>query len=222
MKQYLLGLVLIITVSTGFTLIDAKDIQEPTILEKIANASGFENWKNVTELKFTFNVERDTAHSERTWIWKPRNNDITSITDKGTLEYNWASMDSTAYKTNGGFINDKYWMLAPYQLMWDRDSFKYEHKTTATAPISKKKMQKLTIVYGNKGGYTPGDAYDFYFGDDYMVREWVFRRGNQAEPSVVTTWEDYEDVGGLKIAKTHKNAEGNFNLHFTNVKVKTN
>ena len=48
-------------------------------------------------------------------------------------------------------------------------------------------MQKLTIVYGDEGGYTPGDAYDFYFGDDHIIKEWVFRKGNATEPSTMTT-----------------------------------
>ena len=43
-------------------------------------------------------------------------------------------------------------------------------------PLVGENMQKLTIVYANEGGYTPGDAYDFYFGDDFVIREWVFRK----------------------------------------------
>ncbi|WP_368662417.1 hypothetical protein [Zobellia laminariae] len=67
-----------------------------------------------------------------------------------------------------------------------------------------------------------GDAYDFYFGDDYLIKEWVFRKGNQVEPSMSTTWEDYTDVGGLKVAKIHQNEDGSFKLYFTNLEVKTN
>lgn len=195
--------------------------QDSSILQKVANAHGLQNWKNVEKIEFTFNVDRDTTHFERTWIWRPKTNDITSITPEQTLEYNWADMDSTAYKTNGDFINDKYWLLAPFQLVWDGANITHEHDANSEAPIAKKTMQKLTIVYGNEGGYTPGDAYDFYFGDDYLIKEWVFRKGNQPEPSMITTFEDYEDVNGLKIAKMHKMAEGNFKLFFTDVEVHT-
>ena len=188
-------------------------------MEKVAYAHGFENWKNVDELAFTFNVDRDTSHFERTWIWKPKTNMVTSITTTDTLMYNRKDMDSVANKTNGSFINDKYWLMAPFNLVWDKDNITSEHSMEAEAPISKTPMQKLTIVYGNEGGYTPGDAYDFYFGDDYMVKEWVFRRGNQEEPSMSTTWQDYVDKNGLKIATMHQNAEGNFKLHFTNIDV---
>lgn len=50
--------------------------QDTSILEKVANAHGLQNWKNVEEIKFTFNVDRDTTHFERTWIWKPKTSDI--------------------------------------------------------------------------------------------------------------------------------------------------
>jgi len=81
-------------------------------------------------------------------------------------------------------------------------------------------MQKITIVYGSEGGATPGDAYDFYFEDDFILKEWIFRKGNQTEPSMITTWEDYAGIEGLKIAKAHKKEGENFNLYFTGIEVK--
>tara|TARA_R110002051_G_scaffold12090_4_gene42983 strand:- start:1627 stop:2307 length:681 start_codon:yes stop_codon:yes gene_type:complete len=197
------------------------EVAELTILEKVANAHGFEKWNNLKELEFTFNVDRDTTHYDRTWIWNTKTNDVTAMSATDTLSYNRKSVDSLSMKTDGGFINDKYWLLAPYNLIWDKDNFTFEHTTEADAPISNTKMQKLTIVYGNEGGYTPGDAYDFYFGDDYVIKEWVFRKGNAPEPSTMTTWEDYMDADGLKIARMHQNKERNFKLYFTNIKVVT-
>lgn len=196
--------------------------KELTILEKVAYAHGYDNWKTVEKIKFTFNVDRDTSHFERTWIWMPKINEVTSIVGKDTLTYNRKKMDSIAHKNHSGFINDKYWFLAPYNLIWDEENITYDHQKNASAPISKKPMQKLTIVYGSEGGYTPGDAYDFYFEDDYLIKEWVFRRADQAEPSMTNTWEDYMDKDGLKIAKMHQNEDGSFKLHFTGIKIKTN
>lgn len=207
-------------ISTSSFIVTKTIVQEEDILKRIANANGFENWKNVEEIKFTFNVDRDSTHFERQWTWKPKTNDITATSDKGTISYNWSAMDSVAYKTNGGFINDKFWLLVPYQLVWDADNITTTHSPQAEAPISKKQMQKLTIVYGNEGGYTPGDAYDFYFGEDLIIQEWVFRKSNQVEPSMTTTFEDYKMINGLNIATMHKMAEGNFKLYFTGVEVK--
>lgn len=192
---------------------------ELSVLEEIANAHGFENWKNVNEIRFTFNVDRDTLHFERSWIWDTKNQKVTHISEGDSTTYFRKAVDSTLARIDAGFINDKYWLLAPYNLVWDQNSFSYELQQEATAPISQKSMNKLTIVYGNEGGYTPGDAYDFYFEDDQVIREWVFRRGNQAEPSTQSTWEDYENIGGLMISKMHRGETAGSSLYFTGLQV---
>lgn len=193
--------------------------KELSILEKIANANGFENWRTVNSIKFTFNVDRDSSHFERTWLWNTKSNDVTMMTRQDTILYNRKSVDSTMATTDGGFVNDKFWLLAPYQLVWDQKNFTYEHMENVEAPISKTNMHKITTVYANEGGYTPGDAYDYYFGDDYIIKEWAFRKGNQNEPNMVTTWEDYKILDGLNIAMMHKRPDSNFSLYFSGVEV---
>ncbi|MBW1297118.1 hypothetical protein [Aquimarina litoralis] len=190
-----------------------------TTAEAIAKANGFDNWKKVKQIKFTFNVDRDSSHYERTWSWKPKKSEITLTTAKDTISYNRAAIDSTSIRADQGFINDKYWLLAPFNLVWDQNNFTSTHNVKAIAPISSKEMQKFTIVYNNEGGYTPGDAYDFYFEGDFKIKEWVFREKNKPEPSLITSWEDYENFKGILIAKTHRKNEGNWKLHFTDIEV---
>lgn len=193
--------------------------EEKSVMVKIAEAHGFQNWKKVNNIHFTFNVDRDTAHFERSWIWDIRNNTVTGILGADTLSYKRTEVDSTTVQLDAGFINDKYWLLAPFNLIWDDGNYTFEHSEEALAPISTKPMQKLTIVYSNEGGYTPGDAYDFFFEDDYIIKEWVFRKGNQDDPSTITTWEAYDEYGGLLLSREHKKSDGSFTLSFTNIKV---
>ncbi|MEE1962439.1 hypothetical protein V1387_07065 [Allomuricauda taeanensis] len=192
---------------------------EKTVPELVADAHGFQNWKSVKEITFTFNVDRDSMHFERSWAWRPKLNEVTAISGPDTLVYNKGSMDSIAYKTNSGFINDRYWLLAPFNLMWDAKNYTYEHTPEATAPISGEQMQKLTIVYKNEGGYTPGDAYDLYFKDDHIIREWAYRKSNQEEPNLVSTWEDYVTIEGLELAQQHNRPEGGTKLYFSGLSV---
>ena len=198
---------------------DEKLAVEPSILEKVANAHGYDKWSKVHTLKFTFNFDRDTVHFERSWIWDVRNQEVSQIMAGDTTKYRRQSVDSTTAKVDAGFINDKYWLLAPFNLIWDKNSINYDHQLEATAPISQKPMQKLTIVYASEGGYTPGDAYDFFFEDDYLIKEWVFRKSNQPEPSTTTTWEGYELIGGLYISKMHKRASDDGSISFSNISV---
>ena len=194
---------------------------EKTVPERIAEAHGFEHWKDVERITFTFNVDRDSMHFERSWDWEPKTNMVTDISGADTLRYDRNAMDSIALKTNGGFINDRYWLMAPFNLMWDANNYTFEHTAEATAPISQEPMQKLTIVYANEGGYTPGDAYDFYFKDDYVIREWAYRKSNQEEPNLVSTWEDYVEMEGLQLAQQHNRPEGGTSLYFTGLSVST-
>ncbi|WP_062053090.1 hypothetical protein [Aquimarina longa] len=202
-------------------LVDNNKKKIRTTAEAIAHANGFQYWKKVTEIKFTFNIDKDTTHFEQSWSWKPKNDVVTLISEKDTITYNRTTIDSISIKTDQEFINDKFWLLAPFNLVWDASNFTSEHQVNAIAPISKTKMQKLTVVYKNKGGYTPGDAYDFYFEGDFIIKEWVYRKKNQLKPSISTTWEDYQDFSGIKIAKTHKVNQGNRTLYFTGIEIIT-
>lgn len=197
----------------------SEEVKELSILEKIANAHGFENWKNVSEVKFTFQVDRDTIKGNgRSWTWLPKKDKIKMKTGETTVDYTRSKMDSTHVNADRGFINDKYWLLVPFQLVWD-SSAEISEPIFTYAPISKTQLNMLTITYPNEGGYTPGDAYDIYYDNDFIIREWVFRKGNSKEPSLTTTFENYKDYNGIKIATDHKKADGNWNLNFTDVSI---
>ncbi|KJD33528.1 hypothetical protein PK35_06695 [Tamlana nanhaiensis] len=194
---------------------EAQKLEAPTkttIAEKIAEAHGFNNWKNVNEISFTFAEKRH-------WLWNTKTNEVTLFTEKDTISYNRKQVDSLSAKTDAAFVNDKFWLLIPFQLVWDKSASISEVSKEAS-PINKTLLQKISITYASQGGYTPGDAYDIYFDSNYIIREWVFRRGNQKEASLANTFEDYNDYNGIKIALSHKKESGDWNLKFTNVSVK--
>lgn len=186
--------------------------------EMIAFAHGSERWSQVKEIRFTFNVDRDTTHLERSWIWKPKTNNISLIQNGDSLNYNRNKIDSTLLQADASFINDKFWLLAPFNLSWDQGT-SFSKIDSSKAPISQKTMQQLTVTYEGEGGYTPGDAYDFFFGNDFMIKEWVYRKNNDSNPTLITTWEEYKDFNGIKIATMHQNPERTFKLYFTNIEV---
>lgn len=186
---------------------------------RIAKANGYENWKDVSEVAFTFNVDRGDNHFDRSWTWKPKTGDVSMHTTKDTVSYNHTSVDSLHLDTDAAFINDKYWLLAPFQLVWDK-GITISEKENVIAPVSKNTLNQITIIYDNDGGYTPGDAYDFFYDENFKIKEWNYRKGNAVNPSMSTTWEDYKNFNGIEIATTHKDSTGNFKLYFTDISVK--
>lgn len=211
-----LSLLLLFTACKKGTDKTQTDQPEPilTTAQIIANAHGIEHWNKVSKIEFTFN----TSRGARSWSWEPKTQNVVMISKGDTIAYNRTKIDSTSLGADRAFINDKYWFLAPYQLVWDKGTTISEPKKEL-APISNVEMNKITLTYPNEGGYTPGDAYDFYFGDDFIIKEWIFRRGNSEEPSLMTTWEDYEDFHGMKISKKHRNAEDDWALYFTGIDI---
>ncbi|TRZ41428.1 hypothetical protein [Robertkochia solimangrovi] len=192
-----------------------------TVPEKIANANGITDWSKVKELHFTFNVERGSTHFERSWIWDPTTDDVTMMMGDEKISYNRNEVDSTLVQTDQGFINDSYWLLAPYKLVWD-EGMDYEPVVREPAPISNDSLNRLTITYVGDGGYTPGDGYDFYYDDNYIIREWVYRENNTSAVCMMTTWEDYKNYHGLNLATMHQDDTGYFRLFFTDIEVVEN
>ncbi|WP_242204807.1 hypothetical protein [Aestuariivivens insulae] len=182
-----------------------------TNAQKIANAHGFEHWKNVTEVEFNFSGKRH-------WKWNPKTNDIIYTKDTISISYNRATVDSTTIQIDRAFVNDKFWLLIPFQLIWD-EGLTLSKPIIAKAPISNRDLNKITMTYSNTGGYTPGDAYDLFYNDNYIIEEWIFRRGNSTEPTLINTFENYQDFNGIKIALDHKNPQSDWSLNFKDVKI---
>lgn len=185
----------------------------------IARAHGIDHWKDVSELKFTWNVDRGDNHFERSWTWWTKDDIVEMSTENGSVRYLRSEVNDVHEAADPEFINDSFWLLAPFHLVWDSGTTLRESKNKR-APISGDTLSMITLTYGEVGGYTPGDAYDFYFGSDYLIKEWVFRQGNDSLPTMTTTWEDYEDVQGLKIGKMHTDSIQSFKLYFTDISVK--
>ncbi|WP_353778793.1 hypothetical protein [Winogradskyella sp. 3972H.M.0a.05] len=190
-----------------------------TVAERIAKAHGYDNWDNVNRIEFTFKVDREgQSGSGRHWAWEPKNDAITLTTSNDTISYNRKSIDSLSQRADRAFINDKFWLLFPFQLVWD-EGITISEPEQVNAPISNELVNKIVLTYGNEGGYTPGDAYDIYYDDNYIIKEWGFREGNAEEASLVNTFETYKDFNGIKIATEHKQKDKDWNLNFADIKV---
>ena len=192
---------------------------ELTSVEKITNKLGYQNWNDVSEISYTFNVKRGEMNMARSWVWNPKTDDVKMTSVQDTISYNRKAMDSLSKITDKAFINDKFWLLAPFNLVSDT-GVNFTEKQGVSAPISGKKLNQLTAVYSNDGGYTPGDAYDFYYNSDFKIKEWSFRKGNQEKPNLSTTWEGYETFNNITLSKTRNDSIGFFSIYFTDISIK--
>lgn len=196
-------------------------VAEKNIGEKIAEANGLDDYNKIEMLEFTFNAQRDTAKpNSRHWQWFPKKNEVIFITD--SMQTKFTRYDTTTEdlkKLNARFTNDEYWLIYPYHLAWDKGFELVDGKMQA-APISGKSLQKFTTKYNKTDGFTPGDWYDVYVDENNRIQEWAYFKEGAAEPSLMTSWEDYKDFNGMKLAQMHKSKDGNFKIFFTGIQVK--
>lgn len=199
---------------------DQQTADTKSTIALIGEAHGYEQWDQVEQIEFAFNVSRGDYNSKRFWQWQPKTGAVTLIRDNDTINYNHKNVDSSFVQADAMFINDKYWLMAPFNLLWDTPEYaSIQEHGLAADPISGDSINKLTITYKDSGGYTPGDAYDIFYKDDYTLSSWIYRKGNTDKPGLTTTWEDYDTFGPLKLAKMHQDSTKALNIYFTDLKV---
>lgn len=209
---------ILILVIWGFSSCQTKETTPDTLPMKVAKAYGFDDFDEVKSIAYTWNVQVDSNRvSSRDWKWNVKDRTVYYATPDTSFTYSLDLPSDSLPKVDGAFINDKYWMMYPFQLAWD-SGYEYETEENVSSPITGKSSTKLTIVYNGSDGYTPGDAYDLYLNNDNMIMEWVFRRGNGVEGRPFT-WEVVEQFGPIKLATTHANQAGDRAIWFTNISV---
>ncbi|HKD78558.1 MAG TPA: hypothetical protein VKH81_02635 [Candidatus Angelobacter sp.] len=212
----------------GFTA-TSRAQTKPPIAEQIAKAYGLDSFGQIDAIRYTFSLP--ALKVLRTWTWEPKADRVTyEGKDKEgkpvKVTYVRSQLDSqpenVKKEIDPGFINDQYWLLFPFHMVWDTGAA-VEDKGMEAVPTGKGKARHIVVKYGSEG-YTPGDTWEFYVGPDNRILYQVFHHGGNAKPSLVKmTWEGYKQAGPLLISTLHKGtADGHpAEITFSNVAVKT-
>lgn len=189
----------------------------------VAERYGLESWDQIEELRYTFNVRAGEREVRRSWVWRVADRTVTyrdEIAGGEPVHYSQddvgEGMSEELKQVDHRFINDQYWLLFALHVAWDGDADVTE-AGAQPLPIGEGTAAKITVQYPEEGGYTPGDAYDIYVGDDGYVVQWVYRQGGQPEPSLAATWEDHRRVGPIVVPTRFRSEDGNFELWFSGV-----
>ena len=222
-KYLLITLVLGITVACSGVHNQAG---EADMRQKVADAYGIQNFGQIEQMRYTFNVQAGDKNVSRTWIWQPKTDEVT-FTAGGNAQpitYNRQKISAVApdnlKKIDGMFINDNYWLLFPIHVAWDHQA-KVKDVGQKDLPIGGGKARCLVVSYPSEGGYTPGDVYELFLDGSYRITQWIYHKGGAAEPTRIAAWEDYRQVGPLVLSLNRPGANKNFRVWFSNVAVKT-
>ena len=207
--------------------------QRDPIIENIAKAYGLDSYDKIEVIRYTWNIDiPGLFKASHKWEWEPKTGKISfETTDKDgkpvKVSYESSHLSSQSDQVKNevepAFVNDNYWLIFPFHAYWDK-SATITNQGTKKLPIGAGSATLVSVKYpAEAGGYTPGDTWDLYVGKDYRVVQFVYHRGGDKKPSLVTaTWTGYKKAGPLLVSTEHRgNADGKpLHLWITNVAAK--
>ena len=179
----------------------------PPVCEEIAKAYGFSSFGQVEKIRYTFNVDLGGEKISRSWIWEPKTDRVSyEAKNKAgkTVRYEYLRSKMGSQPANvskeidPAFVNDQYWLLFPFHLVWDRAAI--ADKGMAKMPVGKGFARRIVITYPKEGGYTPGDRYELFVGPDHLIQAWIYHAGAAPKQSVTARWSAHKKAGPLVIS----------------------
>ena len=185
---------------------EAKSHTHPAYIQTILDFYQFENWDKVEQLTFDFVVERGDAKRTRTWRWDIPTGMVMLTENGDTTLFNTNKVDTANEQeliADQKFINDKYWVLFPYQLAWDSTATLKHLGEIPSRMDTTRTHAAFEIQYPADGGYTPGDKYVVLYEPSGKLTEWHYYPAGADSPAMVTSWEK-ENGKVLKITPFHR------------------
>jgi len=192
---------------------------------RIAMAAGYLDFHKVGHIEFAFHARIGDKNVERSWIWWPATDRVRfePTAGKPVTYFRDHLSDATPAilrEIDQNFVNDSYWLIFPFKVVWDRtvtlEGIEPENHTAGIEASG-----GLRVVYPEDAGYTPGDVYEVYYDDDFLITHWVFRKGGGPEPSRITEWTNYQAIGPLTLSLDRPGYRDDaFRVWFSDVRVK--
>lgn len=192
-----------------------------SLAERVATACGVDAWSNVERVAFTWS--HHPSGNDRSYAWTPADHAVTMSFRDRTVTIDTQAVESEDERqAHSAFVNDHYWMMFELRLAWD-EGVEFTDLGERAVPgfDDLGKRRALRVHYTGDGGYTPGDAYVLYLGDDLRPVAWAFHRGGAEQPSLVTTREGWTSAAGLHFPTRFRTSDGETFISITDVAVET-
>ena len=211
--------------------VTARAQQNPPIAEQIAKTYGLDAFGQIEAIRYTWNIESPGGKVSHRWEWSPKT-DTVSYEGKDKegkpvkVSYPRSQLgsqsDAVKNQIDPAFINDQYWLLFPFHVIWD-SSATVTDEGTQKLPLGSGSAERVMVKYPSEGGASPGDTWELYVGADKRIEEFIFHRGGAIKPiMVIATWADYKKAGPLLISTDHRGtADGQpLRIFFSDVSAK--
>jgi len=193
------------------------------IIEEIAKTYGLDSFDQIDAIRYTWNIDiPGLFKASHAWEWEPKTNKVSfQGTDKegkpvkvSYTRFDANQPDQVKNEVEPAFVNDNYWLIFPFHAYRDK-SATITDEGMKKLPIGAGSARLVSVKYpAESGGYTPGDTWDLYIGKDNRVQAFVYHRGGDKKPQLVTaTWTGYKKAGPLLVSTEHKGTADGKPLH---------
>jgi hypothetical protein len=195
----------------------------PPIADQIAKTYGVDSWGQIEAIRYTWNAQFPGVNISRSWTWEPKTGQVSfdGKTKDGKplkVTYNSNQLGSQPAvvkdEVEPGFINDQYWTLFPFHVVWD-GSATVTDDGMKKLPQGSGSAKRVVVKYpAEAGGFTPGDTWELYVGKDNRVEQFAYHRGGTTKPSlVIATWAGYKKAGPILFSTDHRGTADGKPLH---------
>ena len=206
--------------------------------ELIAAMGGMPAWEKARQFRFDFVVVKEGKPVARfSHLWDRYTGDYRlSGTDKSgapyTVLFNVNTKGGKAFVNGraaeadkqaqllenayGRFINDTYWLLAPWKIFDPGVRLAYDGEKPCpgggTCDVLKLSFDEV--------GLTPKDVYWMWVSrDGHRMVQWQYVLGGAADPPTTAAWKDWKTMGGIALSMDKPMSGEPFEIRFENVAV---
>lgn len=194
--------------------------ERPPLADRVAAAAGADAFGRLASLAFTFQVVAKKA-APRSHAWDLVAGRVRVTVLDETHEVPAAGLvdaaDAARKRAHGAFINDSYWLLFCLHLRWDEAAITDLGRVPVPQLPDLGERPALAVQYPAQGGYTPGDRYVLYLGEDALPLAWAFHQAGSEAPTLVVRWHDWQDLHGLKVPTRFTTPDGKDFIRFRDV-----
>src|SRR6201998_201224 len=157
----------------------------PPIVEKLAKTYGLDSWDQIQAIRYSFDLDiPGLIKLSHSWEWEPKTGKVTyegKDKDGKPVKVTYvrsqlsSQPDAVKNEIEPAFVNDNYWLLFPFYLYWDT-SAQVEDAGKHKLPLGKGTAEQVVVKYPSNVGYTPGDTWELFVGDDNRVEEFIYHR----------------------------------------------